>query len=194
MAHLESHHAEGIPVAQRWAGTQLLNFFHDFCSDFNITPNLLSCKAVSPWMGQTVRRIPGHRWREKCGQMSTAPQGTVRWGRSCKIADTDALKTACLNCPILQHFVLDWCICYSLMYLLLRTGLDEHSSHGDHGQTAVVQLSGELQLTLSRILEATQPLLLMVFYFVRGLLLYREECTTMCRLRDSFGDVPSALT
>ena len=24
--HLESHHAEGIPVAQRWAGTQLLNF------------------------------------------------------------------------------------------------------------------------------------------------------------------------
>ena len=80
------------------------------------------------------------------------------------------------------------------MYLLLRTGLDEHSSHGDHGQTAVVQLSGELQLTLSRILEATQPLLLMVFYFVRGLLLYREECTTMCRLRGSFGDVPSALT
>ena len=54
------------------------------------------------------------------------------------------------------------------MYLLLRTRLDEHSSHGNHGQTAVVQLSGELQLTLSRILEATQPLLLMVFYFVRG--------------------------
>lgn len=30
--------------------------------------------------------------------------------------------------------------------------LDEHSGHGDHGQTAVVQLGSQLQLSLSRVL------------------------------------------
>ena len=79
-------------------------------------------------------------------------------------------------CFDLLLLAVHWCICY------WGPRLDEHSSHGSHGQTAVVQLSGELQLALSRILEAKQT----TWCFSLCVVLLQKCCEgmTMCRWGD----------
>mmetsp|Transcript_76795 Transcript_76795/g.120951 ORF Transcript_76795/g.120951 Transcript_76795/m.120951 type:complete len:279 (-) Transcript_76795:153-989(-) len=89
---LESHHAKGIPVAQRRAGTKLLRRIE------------LGEEALAIVEGRDVSR--------------------------------SELFNRRLSCEAI---------------------LDQHSSHGDHGQTPVVQLGGQLQLALGRVLDLPAP-------------------------------------